>query len=68
MSRATTPCRPAKAGLLEQLDFSVIDKSKLDPRFVTDYSVGSFYYSFVIGCNKDAVRGVPEDLGRPFRR
>ena len=26
-----------KHGLLEQLDFSVIDKSKLDPRFVTDY-------------------------------
>jgi putative spermidine/putrescine transport system substrate-binding protein len=48
-----------KAGLLEKLDFSVIDKSKLDPRFVTDYSVGSFYYSFVIGCNKDAVAACP---------
>lgn len=40
-----------KAGLLEKLDFSIIDKSNLDPRFVTDYSVGSFYYSFVIGYN-----------------
>jgi putative spermidine/putrescine transport system substrate-binding protein len=49
-----------KAGLLEKLDFSVIDKSKLDPRFVTDYSVGSFYYSFVIGCNKDAVAACPK--------
>lgn len=49
-----------KAGLLEKLDFSVIDKSKLDPRFVTDYSVGSFYYSFVIGCNKDAVASCPK--------
>ena len=49
-----------KAGLLEKLDFSVIDKSKLDPRFVTDYSVGSFYYSFVIGCNKDAVSACPK--------
>ncbi|WP_312794625.1 ABC transporter substrate-binding protein [Tianweitania sp.] len=48
------------AGLLEKLDFSVIDKSKLDPRFVTDYSVGSFYYSFVIGCNKDAVDACPK--------
>jgi len=46
-------------GLLEKLDFSVIDKSSLDPRFVTDYSVGSFYYSFVIGCNKDAVKACP---------
>ena len=48
------------AGLLEKLDFSVIDKSKLDPRFVTEYSVGSFYYSFVIGCNKDAVEACPK--------
>jgi putative spermidine/putrescine transport system substrate-binding protein len=44
-----------EAGLLEKLDFSVIDKSNLDPRFVTDYSVGSFYYSFVIGYNPSAV-------------
>ncbi|WP_431323358.1 polyamine ABC transporter substrate-binding protein [Rhizobium sp. YTU87027] len=53
----------AQAGgksLLEKLDYSVIDKSKLDPRFVTDYSVGSFYYSFVIGCNKDAVSACPK--------
>jgi len=49
-----------KAGLLEKLDFTVIDKSKLDPRFVTDYSVGSFYYSFVIGCNADAVSACPK--------
>lgn len=47
-------------GLLEPLDFKVIDKTKLDPRFVTDYSVGSFYYSFVIGCNKDAVAECPK--------
>ncbi|MDQ0419468.1 extracellular solute-binding protein [Rhizobium sp. CRIBSB] len=49
-----------KAGLLEPLDFSIIDKSKLDPRFVTDFSVGSFYYSFVIGCNKDAAGTCPK--------
>lgn len=42
-----------KAGLLEPLDFSVINKKQLDPRFVTPYSVGSFYYSFVLGYNKD---------------
>src|SRR5215475_9567555 len=34
----------AKAGLLEPLDFSVVKKDELDPRFVTDHSVGSFYY------------------------
>lgn len=54
------------AGLLEKLDFSVIDKTKLDPRFVTDYSVGSFYYSFVIGCNKDAVQACPKTWAELF--
>ncbi|TPE46768.1 ABC transporter substrate-binding protein [Amaricoccus solimangrovi] len=48
------------AGLLEPLDFMVIDRSKLDPRFVTDYSVGSFYYAFVIGCNRDAADDCPK--------
>ena len=43
-----------QAGLLERLDFSVIDKRDLDPRFVTDYSVGSFYYAFVLGYNAGA--------------
>ncbi|MBP1861434.1 putative spermidine/putrescine transport system substrate-binding protein [Rhizobium herbae] len=55
-----------KAGLLEKLDFTAIDKSKLDPRFVTDYSVGSFYYSFVIGCNKDAVSACPKSWADLF--
>ncbi|SDN76615.1 ABC transporter substrate-binding protein [Ensifer sp. YR511] len=55
-----------KAGLLEKLDFSVIDKTNLDPRFVTDYSVGSFYYSFVIGCNKDAVEDCPKSWADLF--
>lgn len=57
-----------KKGLLEKLDFSVIDKSKLDPRFVTDYSVGSFYYSFVIGCNKDVVDACPRTWADLFDR
>ena len=47
----------AKAGLLEPLDFSVIDKSDLDPRFTTSDYIGSFYYSFVLGYNKDALGG-----------
>ena len=55
-----------KAGMLEKLDFSVIDKTKLDPRFVTDYSVGSFYYSFVIGCNADAVATCPKSWADLF--
>ncbi|MFO1074426.1 MAG: extracellular solute-binding protein [Geminicoccaceae bacterium] len=54
------------AGLLEPLDFSVIDKSRLDPRFVTDHSVGSFYYSFVIGCNAAAVSTCPKSWADLF--
>ena len=42
-------------------------RSKLDPRFVTDHSVGSFYYSFVLGCNKEPSPEMPEELGRPVR-
>lgn len=49
--------KAGKDGLLEPLDFSVIDKSKLDPRFVSDYAVGSFYYSFVIGWNPANFKG-----------
>lgn len=37
--------------LLEPLDFDIIDATNLDPRFVSDYAVGSFYYSFVLGWN-----------------
>jgi len=54
------------AGLLEPLDFSIIDKTRLDPRFVTDYAVGSFYYSFVIGCNQDAVKACPQTWADVF--
>lgn len=49
-----------KAGaeeMLEPLDFSIIDKDALDPRFVSDYAVGSFYYSFVLGWNPSSFSG-----------
>ncbi len=47
--------KAAKDGLLEPLDFSVINKDQLDPRFATPHAVGSFYYSFVLGYNKKAL-------------
>ena len=47
----------AKAGLLEPLDFALINKSELDPRFTAADYIGSFYYSFVLGYNKDALGG-----------
>jgi putative spermidine/putrescine transport system substrate-binding protein len=45
-------------GLVEPLDFSVIDREPLDPRFVTDHAVGSFCYAFVLGYNGSSF---PED-------
>lgn len=46
-----------RQGLLEPLDFDIIDRSKLDPRFVSEYAVGSFYYSFVLGWNPASFAG-----------
>jgi len=39
----------ATQGMFEPLDFTVINKADLDPRFSSDYFIGSFYYAFVIG-------------------
>jgi putative spermidine/putrescine transport system substrate-binding protein len=41
-----------KAGLVEPIDYAVVKKDELDPRFSTTHAVGSFYYSFVLGYNK----------------
>jgi putative spermidine/putrescine transport system substrate-binding protein len=43
----------AKDGLLEPLDFSVIDKKRIDPRFLSDYAIGAYYFAFVMGFNKE---------------
>lgn len=48
-----------KQGLLEKIDYSIVDKSKLDPRFMSDYYVGSFAYSFVIGYDLSAFSSKP---------
>jgi len=40
------------AGMAEPLDFSVIKKDELDPRFVTDYAVGSYVSTHVLGHRK----------------
>jgi putative spermidine/putrescine transport system substrate-binding protein len=56
----------AKQGLLEPIDFAVVDKSKIDPRFAADHFVGSFYYSFVIGYNKDVLKETPQNWADLF--
>ena len=57
----------SEQGLLEPLDFDVIDRDSLDPRFTSDYAVGSFYYSFVLGYNPAHFSGdAPETLADLF--
>jgi putative spermidine/putrescine transport system substrate-binding protein len=46
-----------KDGLIEPIDYSVVKKDELDPRFATPDAVGSFYYSFVLGYNKAKYTG-----------
>lgn len=54
--------RAAKQGLLEPLDYSIIDKESLDKRFVSEHGVGSFFFSFVLAWNTDEYpKGGPSD-------
>lgn len=48
--------RAAKDGLLEPIDYTAVPNGALDPRFSGKYHVGSFYYSFVLGFNKDTYK------------
>ncbi|WP_279027454.1 polyamine ABC transporter substrate-binding protein [Gibbsiella quercinecans] len=59
--------RAAAAGLLEPLDFKVIKRERIDPRFVSEHGVGSFFYSFVLAYNQGATGGAtPEDWSALF--
>ena len=58
--------RAAKDGLLEPIDYNVVNKAGLDPRFASNHYVGSFYYSFVLGYNKDVIKGTPANWSALF--
>lgn len=58
--------RAASEGLLEPLDFNVIDKTNIDPRFVSDYGIGSFYFSFVLAYNKNRLSSEPTSWSQLF--
>lgn len=58
--------KAAKDGLLEPIDFSVVPKDDLDPRFTTDHAVGSFYYSFVLAWNNGAISQEPSSWADMF--
>ncbi|WP_410815240.1 ABC transporter substrate-binding protein [Paraburkholderia sp.] len=44
-------------GLIEPIDYAVVKKDEIDPRFASASAVGSFYYSFVLGYNKTNYKG-----------
>ena len=45
-------------GLLEPLDYSIIDASRVDPAFVFEYGIGSMTWSWVIAYNKEEASGL----------
>lgn len=46
--------RGIKEDLIQKLDFSVIDKTDLDPALVTDYSVGAEMFAYAMAYNTEA--------------
>ncbi|CAB3715167.1 ABC transporter substrate-binding protein [Paraburkholderia rhynchosiae] len=54
-------------GLVEPIDYTVVNKADLDPRFSSPGAVGSFYYSFVLGYNKASYKnGAPANYADLF--
>ena len=49
--------RFAKLGLLEPIDYTVVNRDDLDPRLAFEYGVGSFMSSYVLAYNKNFVQG-----------
>jgi putative spermidine/putrescine transport system substrate-binding protein len=58
--------RAGREGLLEPMDFKHIAKRSIDPRFVTIYATGSFYFSFVLGYNTSVLTQPPLDWAALF--
>jgi putative spermidine/putrescine transport system substrate-binding protein len=46
----------AKDGMLEPIDFGVVDKAQLDPRFTFEYGVGAYVSNYVLGYNKSDLK------------
>ena len=58
--------RAGREGLLEPMDFKQIAQTQIDPRFVTLYAVGSFYFSFVLGYNSEQLTAQPQGWAALF--
>lgn len=53
--------RAGREGLLEPMSFQHMAKPNIDPRFVTIYATGSFYFSFVLGYNTSVLTKQPNN-------
>lgn len=49
----------AAEGKLEELDYSIIDSSGMDPDIVTDYTIGIYLSATAISWNTEAIDGEP---------
>ena len=58
--------KAGREGLLEPLDLKQVGQRNIDPRFVTIYGVGSFYFSFVLGYNSSQLTSAPEGWAALF--
>jgi putative spermidine/putrescine transport system substrate-binding protein len=56
----------AGQGLLEPLDYSVINTIGTDPKFAQKYWVGWYTFSTILAWNKDALKGDPPQSWREF--
>lgn len=47
----------AARGLFEKIDTSIVDTSRVDPKFVHEYGIGCIVWSYNVGYNTDAFPG-----------
>jgi putative spermidine/putrescine transport system substrate-binding protein len=45
--------RGGSQGLLEEIDYSIVDKTGIDPNYISQYGVGAYTWATVIGYNTD---------------
>ncbi len=59
--------RAGEDGLLTPLSLTPAQAAQIDPRFLTKYAAGSFYYAFVIAHDKNAFHGAtPQSMADLF--
>ncbi|MFQ5984485.1 MAG: ABC transporter substrate-binding protein [Alphaproteobacteria bacterium] len=49
-----TPLRLGRQGLLEPIDYAVVDRNKARPGYAYEYGIISYYYSYVLAYDREA--------------